>query len=142
MNVMDWIEPESEQTSDANTVVLDCVAMLSASLRLRGFDVVNEVSGVAGQLSRTAVRSVLSAALIALSDHAEAPAVLVIQAQTLPDHMEFSVTLRPAEEALTFLHASLDRPLRWHEVEALARAESVKWSRTQDGVRLMFKRAA
>ena len=142
MNVMDWIEPESEQTSDASTVVLDCVAMLSASLRLRGFEVVNEVSGVAGQLSRTAVRSVLSAALIALSDHAEAPAVLVIQAQALPDHMEFSVTLHPAEEALTFLHAPLDRPLRWHEVEALARAESVKWSRTQDGVRLMFKRAA
>lgn len=142
MNVMDWIEPGSEQTSDANTVALDCVAMLSASLRFRGFDVVNEVSGVEGQLSRTAAHSVLSAALIALSDHAEGPAVLVIQAQALPDHIEFSVTLRPAEEALIFPQSPPDRPLRWHEVEALARAEFVKWTRTQDGVRLMFKRAA
>ena len=142
MNLMDWINPESEQTSDLNTAVLECVAMLAAGLRLRGFDVINEVAGVEAQLSRSAVRSVLSAALMALSDHAQAPAVLVLQARVLSDHIEVSVTLRSAEEAWTCLHALVDRPLQWHEAEVLAQAESVTWSRTRDGVRLTFKRAA
>ena len=142
MSVMSWVEPDEEQTSDVDTAVFDCIAMLSSPLKLKGFDLVNDVAGIEGRLSVTAVRQVLSAALIALSDHLEAPAALLVEAQAMPGCIEISIFLCPTDKTPTFFGAKADRPLGWQEVEVLARAQSVQLTRTPIGTYLTFNCAA
>ncbi len=142
MSVMHWIEPEGKQTSDLDTAVLDCIAMLSSPLKLKGFDLVNGVAGIEARLSVTAVRQVLSAALIALSDHSEAPAALLVEAQAMPGCIEISIFLSPTDKTRTFFAANADRPLEWHEVEVLAMAHAVELTLTPTRAHLTFNRAA
>ena len=142
MGVMSWIEPDGKQTSDLDSAVFDCIAMLSSPLKLKGFDLVNGVAGIEARLSMTAVRQILSAALIALSDHSEAPAALLVEAQATPGCIEISIFLRPTDKAPSFFAGKPDRPLQWHEVEVLARAQAVQLSLTPIGARLTFSRAA
>lgn len=142
MGVMSWVEPDSKQTSDLDTAVLDCIAMLSSPLKLKGFDLVNGVAGIEARLSVTAVRQVLSAALIALSDHSEAPAALLVEARAMAGCIEISIFLSPTDKAATFFAARTDRPLQWREVEVLARAQFVQLTLTPTSAHLTFNRAA
>ena len=142
MSVMSWVEPDGKQTSDLDTAVFDCIAMLSSPLKLKGFDLVNGVAGIEARLSMTAVRQVLSAALIALSDHSEAPATLLVEAQATPGCIEISIFLSPTDKAPSFFVGKPDRPLQWHEVEVLAKAQSVQLSLTPTSMHLTFNRAA
>lgn len=142
MSFMSWIEPDGEQTSDVETAVFDCIAMLSLPLKLKGFNLLNDVAGIEARLSVTAVRQVLSAALIALSDHSEAPAALLVEAKATPGFIEISIFLSPADKAPRVFGAKADRPLEWREVEVLARAQSVQLTLTPIGAHLNFSRAA
>jgi len=139
---MSWIEPDGWQTSDLDAALMDCMAMLSSPLRLRGFNVVNDVAGMGARLSVTTVRQVLCAALIALTDQSEAPATLLIESQALPGVVEISIFLCPTDKATAYVGAQAERPLAWHEVEVLARAQSAQVTLTPIGARLTFHRAA
>ena len=142
MGVMSWVEPDGKQISDLDTAVFDCIAMLSSPLKLRGFDLVNGVAGIKALVSVTAVRQVLSAALIALSDHSEAPAALLVEAQSMAGCIEISIFLSPTDKAPSFFAGKPDRPLQWHEVEVLASAQSVQLTLTPTSAHLTFNRAA
>ncbi len=142
MNVMSWIEPDEQQSSDVETAVFDCIAMLSLPLKLKGFNLVNNVAGIEARLSLTAVRQVFTAALIAFTDHSEAPAALLVEAQTIPGFVKISIFLCPTDKAPTFFGVKADRPLEWSEVEVLAKAQSVQLTLTPIGAHLTFNRSA
>jgi len=142
MNVISWIEPDGEQTSDVDTAVFDCVAMLSLPLKLKGINVVNDVAGIDATVFITDVRLVLIATLIAFGDHSKAPATLLVQAQAIPGFVEISIFLCPADKAPTFFGAKSNRPLEWHEVEVLARAQSVQLALAPLSAHLTFNRVA
>ena len=141
MSVMSWIEPEAKQTSDIHTAVFDCIAMLSTPLKLKGFNLVNDVVGIEARLYVTAVRQVLSAALIALSDHSDAPAALLVEAQAMPGFIEISIFLCFTDKVPRFF-SKADRPLKWNEVQVLAKAHSVGLTLTPISAHLTFNRAA
>lgn len=141
LNLMTWIDPQSVATLTVEAGVMECMGLLSTDLRFKGFVIVNEVSGIDAELSSTALRSVLSAALMALSDLSEAPADLVIRAQVMPDRVELSIDLRPTEGRAKNVRLTEYRPLNWRDVEVLAIAESVKLTRGNGGAQLSFSRA-
>ncbi len=138
-NLMSWIEPKSAATLKVDAGVRECLGLLAVHLRLKGFVIINEVSGIDAELSSRALRSVLSAALIALSDQSEPPADLVIRAQALPDRVEFSIELRPTEARMKHVRLAASRRLSWPDVEILARAESVKLALVNGGAQLTFE---
>lgn len=139
--LMTWIAPDSAATLTVDAGIRECLGLLSTELRFKGFVIVNEVSGIDVALSSTALRSVLSAALIALSDLSADPAELVIRAQTKPERVELSIELRPTEGRTTPFRSAKCRPLSWRDVEILALAESVILTRAQGGAQLSFARA-
>lgn len=141
LNLMTWIEPQSASTLKVDAGVMECLGLLSTDFRFKGFVIVNEVSGIDAELSSTALRSVLSATLMALSDLSEAPADLVIRAQALQDSIELSIDLRPTEGRAKNVRLPAYRPLRWQDVEILAIAESVTLTRGNGGAQLSFTRA-
>ncbi|MDB5869036.1 MAG: hypothetical protein JWP96_1368 [Polaromonas sp.] len=141
INIMAWIEPKTDATMRFDAGVSECLGLLSTKLRFKGFVIVNEVPQIDVELSSRALRSVLSSALIALSDLSKLPATLVIRAIAMPDCVELSIGMQPIERKSKSAYVSNYRALKWRDVEVLAMAESVKLKLDETGAQLSFMRA-
>lgn len=141
MNMMTWIEPKTASTLKFDAGVTECLGLLGTELRFKGFVIVNQLPSIPVVLSSRALRSVLSATLLALSDLSRAPADLVIRAQALPNRVELSIDLRPGAGEAREVQVTGYRPLTWRDVEVLAIAESVKLTHGQAGAQLTFSLA-
>jgi hypothetical protein len=140
-DLMTWIEPKTEPTLKLTEGVKACLGLLTTAFRFRGFVIVNEVPDIDVTLSSRGLRSVLSAALIALSDLSKAPAVLTIKAQAMPDGVGLSIQVRPTEGKARRINTSSYRPLQWRDVETLARADCVKLTHDSTSVQMFFSSA-
>jgi len=142
VNLMAWVRPRLDSGLAFDAGVAECAKVLGVELQFRGFVVVNEVAQVDAAVSGRALRSVLSAALVFLSDQQPVPASLVMRAHALPERIELSIDLipngQPAGNAATGSYRLLD----WQDVEALAAAESVQLTRSDAGIQLSFLRLA
>ncbi|CAM3426532.1 hypothetical protein [Polaromonas hydrogenivorans] len=138
MDLMTWIEPKAASTLSFDAGVVECLGLLSTEFRFKGFVIVNEAREIDVKLSSRALRSVLSAALIALSDLSKVSATLVIQAQAMPDSVELTIDLRPTERDTKRAYVTDSRALKWRDVEILALAESVQLERGDTGAQLTF----
>lgn len=141
INMMTWIEPQPASTMKFDAGVKECLGLLSTQFRFKGFAIVNEVPEIDAGVSSRALRSVLSATLIALSDLSQAPADLVIQAQALADSVELTITLRATNRSTKNVYPAAYRLLKWRDVQTLAEAEAVKLTHDDTGVRLTFSQA-
>jgi hypothetical protein len=137
-DLMTWIEPKTEPTLKLADGVKACLGLLTTTLRFRGFVVVNEVPEIDATLSSRALRSVLSAALIALSDLSKAPAVLTIKAQAMPDGVGLSIEVRLTEGKARNVNMTSYRPLKWRDVEILALADSVKLTHDDTSAQILL----
>lgn len=138
MDLMTWIEPKTASTLKFDAGVVECLGLLSTEFRFKGFVIVNEAREIDVKLSSRALRSVLSATLIALSDLSTVSATLVIRAQAMPDRVELSIDLRPTERNTKRAYVTDSRALKWRDVEILALAESVQLKHGDTGAQLTF----
>jgi hypothetical protein len=137
-DLMTWIEPKTEPVVKLTDGVKACLGLLTTAFRFRGVAVVNEVPDIDATLSSRALRSVLSAAMIALSDISKAPAVMTIKAQAMPDGIELSVKVRSTEGKARNVNMTSYRALEWHDVEILALADSVKLTHDDTGAQILL----
>ena len=140
-DVMRWIEGKTSTSLNFGAGLKECLALLTTGLRFRGFVVVNEVSGIDADISSSALRSVLCAAMLTLSDLSKAPAELIIRGHATPERVELSLHLRPTEAGIIASRPANYRPLGWRDVEILALAESVNLTLVNGGAQLSFPRA-
>jgi hypothetical protein len=89
----------------------------------------NEVPPVPGEVRRCAVRNVLTAAMIHVTDENPPPADIVLNAEPTPAALVLALTLRPTQGDQGFSTEAGYRRLDWSDVEALAEAESVELKR-------------
>jgi hypothetical protein len=137
LNIMSWVEPKKTATVKFGAGVGECVGLLATELRFKGFDLVNEVPDIDVELSSRALRTVLSATLIALSDLAGAPAQIVLRAKALPNRVELSISLHPRQGSKN-TYVSDYRALQRRDAEILALAESVQLTLGEDSAQLVF----
>jgi len=138
VNLMSWIEPKATDSLKLDAGIAECVGLLATKLRFKGFSLVNEVSGMEAEVSARALRSVLSAALIALADQPRPPATFVLRAVPVGDAVELSIEICPTEKPSKPAYASAYRALRRRDVEMLARAESVRLAFGISSVKMVF----
>ncbi len=136
-SLMSWVAPRSPSDVAVSAGIAECVNLLSTSLRFRGFVLSNTAPEIDARVACTAIRSVLTAALLALSDGARDPADLQVSAQLEGGQVHIdlglqTVTDRPADNRPSDEY----RALTWHDVEALAAAEGVGLRRDGAAVRL------
>lgn len=133
LDLMSWLAPRQ-----ASLVVplaqgaSECLSLLATSLRFRGFVLVNQLGAVDERVSGAALRSVLPAALLALSDAATGPCDLIISAAAQAGAVALTIELRAVDRPSDNQPSDDYRPLRWQDVQALAQAESVQLSRQGD----------
>lgn len=129
LDVVTWLAPEEEMLTTASEGVRECLGLLATSLTFRGYALRNEVPPVPGEVRRSAVRNVLTAAMIHTTDENPPPADIVLNAQQTPAALVLALTLRPTQGDQGFSPESGYRRLQWRDVEALAEAESVELKR-------------
>ena len=141
-DLLSWIAPPKNATTRLDAGVLDCLSVLSTEFRFRGLVIINEVGDMPALLPSAALRSVLPAALMALSDQQSGAADLILQAHKVGHDTELSIVRLAAQRPADNLPTADYRALSWGDVAALARAESVGFSHTADGAKLRFTHAS
>ncbi len=136
VNLMSWVAPRAPGSVALGEAVTECVNLLSTSLRFRGFALAHEVPELPTQVSCTAIRSVLTAALLALSDEADEPADLLVRAEATAQQAVIELTRTPVDRPADNRLSDDYRPLTWDDVAALAAAESVTLTRSGTSVQL------
>ncbi len=129
LDVVTWLAPEEEMLTTAGEGVRECLGLLATSLAFRGYALRNEVPAVPGEVRRSAVRNVLTAAMIHATDENQPPADIVLNAEPTPAALVLTLTLRPTQGDQGFSTEAGYRRLEWCDVEALAEAESVELKR-------------
>lgn len=141
-NLIGWLAPEDGAVTMLGEGIDECMALLNADFGMRGFAIHNEAREIGVDVSRAALRNVLTASLIAATDTAPRPADLVLTSDLFQGHVAVSILVCPADRVAGFADAGVYRSLEWSDVGALAQAESVELSRQGDRVTMRYPVAA
>ncbi len=137
LDVITWMAPEPGATVPIGQAVQDCIALLRGNFSFRGVSLRADLVDLPQPVGRSAARMLLPACLLALTDTLEGPAEITIGAQASDDvaTVEFRVQRTEGEGYEQQLNY---RALQWPEVQAMARAEDVELSHTDDRATLTF----
>ena len=93
------------------------------------------------EVSRVALRHLLTAALITLTDAAPGPCEVRVKAEVVAGFAEVSVRVTPRQDAEGMPFEPGYRLLEWTDVQALAAIESVELVRGSDQIVMRMPRA-
>lgn len=142
LDVAAWIEPGEDEGIRLREGVDECVGLLAGNFNFRGFGISNEVPDVDFEVSREALRNLLSGCLITLTDAAPSQADVLVKAEVSAGFAVVTVRCDAKESDLEAMPFAVSyRPLDWADVQALAVAESVELFRTADQIVMRIPRA-
>ena len=133
-----WLAREEGATTTIDDGIDDCLALLHTDFELRGFSIENEVRAPGVLVSLNALRNVLTAALIAVTDAAPGPAALTLTADVTGKQIVLCIVVRPTDDDSGISNDGGYRALGWDDVNALAKAESVKITRQGERVEMRY----
>lgn len=142
LEVAAWIEPGEDEGIRLRDGVQECVALLAGNFNFRGFSICNDVPEVDFEVSREALRNLMSACLLTLTDAASPGADVMVNAEVSAGFAVLTVRCEARDgphEAMPY--AVSYRQLDWSDVQALALAESVELFRTADQIVMRMPRA-
>ncbi|WP_048439822.1 hypothetical protein [Caenimonas sp. SL110] len=141
LKVAAWLEPQEDEGVRLGAGVEDCIALLASNFNFRGFLVEKELTDAPFQVSTVALRNLLIASLITLTDAAGGPCVVRIRTEVVDGTAEITMQVAPRTDGYEALpYEPSYRLLDWADVEALAMAESVDLRRSPDTIVLRMPR--
>lgn len=138
LDVVGWLAPEPEATTTLHEGVREAVGLLATSLSFRGFVLRNETAALPGLLRRAAIRNLLPAALLHLTDHLASPAEVVLTATSRPSGIRVQLRTEGIAGEPGFAVESPYRKLEWDDLQALAAAEGAEIERQPHQATLFF----
>ena len=138
LDVITWMAPEPGATVPIDVVMKDTVSLLRGNFSFRGFALKNEIDEMPQPVARAAARMLLPAAMLALTDAIEGPGEIVMAARAGDDMVIVDLRVQRTEGSEGYENQLSYRAIQWHEVQALARAEDVELSHTEDRATLTF----
>ncbi len=139
MNLVTWVAPKENGVIDLHAGLEECVGMLATDLAFRGFTVTNSVAATDISMPLTTLRTVFTAALIALTDKAATPAAVVFTCVQADGNPRIRITVTPEPDATLSKEARQYRTLSWSDVQALADAENISLHHEESWVEMQFK---
>ena len=140
LKVASWIQPVEDEGIRLSKGVEECLALLASNFNFRGFLVEKEVPDSDFQVSRVALRHLLAAALITLTDAAAGPCEVRVKAEIASGFAELSVRVVPRRDVEGLPFEAGYRQLEWADVQALAHAESIELVRGSDQIVMRMPR--
>lgn len=141
LKVAAWIQPVEDEGIRLPQGVDECLALLASSFNFRGFSVAREVAETDFEVSRVALRHLLTATLIALTDAAAGPCEVRVEAEIAGGMAQITVRAAPRADVEGLPFEPGYRQLEWADVQALADAEDVELVRSPGQVVFRMPRA-
>ena len=138
MDMGTWLSPEPGILTSIEAGVRECVGLMATMLHFCGFRLINEVAALPVTVLRDAVRTVLSGALLAMTDSMTEPAALVIRATASTDEVTLSVHTSFSGQGSVDRYDDGYRLLAWDDVQALASDAQVMLDRKDQIVTMRF----
>jgi hypothetical protein len=138
LDVITWLAPEPGATMTLQDGVQECMTLLRSNFSFRGFNVRSEVESAPQAVGKSAFRMLVAGVLVALSDDTQPPADITLRASGDDDMVRLEVHVQRTEGDAGPMGDLPYRPMKWAEVEALARAEDVGLERSDTGAVLSF----
>ncbi|HYW57927.1 MAG TPA: hypothetical protein VE934_13260 [Polaromonas sp.] len=138
MNLITWVAPKENGVIPLHAGVEECVGMLATDLAFRGFSVTNSISTADISMPLTTLRTVFTAALIALTDTSRAPATVLLACEPAGDQTRIRITVTPEPNAALPEEARQYRALGLDDVQALADAENIALRYKETWVEMLF----
>lgn len=129
LDVVTWLAPEEDAVSTVADGVRECLGLLTTSLTFRGYTVRNEAASAPGEIHRSAIRNLLTAAMIHMTDENPSPADLVLTVEAGSESAVLTLTIRPTDGAAGVQAEPSYRRIDASDLDALAAAESVQVAR-------------
>ena len=141
VDLMGWLAPRENKSVKAGKGIAECLSMVATQLSFKGISIVDNTSPIDVELSQSAMRNVLTAAIIALTDVAAGPRALLMETEFADGFFSIQVSLG---ELSTSAPARVPekppyRQLEWHDLEALALREAVRLTRSENRIALLFE---
>lgn len=142
LEVSSWMQPAEDDTIGLRAGIAEIGRLLSTSLNFRGFDLRCEEGEGEFEVSRSAVRFLLAAAVLTLADTVEAPGEIAVRAEFASTQGVVAIEYTAqAEGGFQPVHQSEEEPLSWTEVQALAAESSAELVRKGHAIILRLPRA-
>jgi hypothetical protein len=142
LEVCTWLDAGDDDTVTLADGVAEVARLLTTSLNFRGFELRTEAADGAFGVSRSAVRFLLSAAVLTLADSAPGPGEITVRTESASSHGVAAVEFRLQQEpTFTQVHEQGEAPLAWPEVHALAQQHGVELLRSDAAIVLRLPRA-
>ena len=142
MDVMTWLAPSASDFISITKAIEDATKLVTTELSFKGLTVVNDTADLQAEMSRSLIRNVFMAALMALTDAAMTPTDVLIQARLDAEALVLTISLQPTPGELSNTDTgSIEPPYRkldWADVRVLAEVESVQLAHTCDKAELRF----
>lgn len=123
--LMGWIAPPEGELVAVAAGVDDCLHLLATELSFRGFAVVSATHDDPHLVSRVALRTLLPAMLMALTDNATQAGQVAVSVEPAHNSVKVALRLTPGEDDEPPQRANAYRALTWPDVQALADNEGV-----------------
>ncbi|MDB5752995.1 MAG: hypothetical protein JWP65_3416 [Ramlibacter sp.] len=138
IEVVGWLAPDETVGTTVEEAVRECASLLATSLSFRGYALRNEATPLPRQVRRSAIRSLLTGALVYTTDHLEPSSALVITAQAAAQGAIVRIAVRPSEGDKGFAAEAAYRKLEWADLDALAAADGVALEREGQGLAMQL----
>jgi hypothetical protein len=138
IDVVGWLAQDDAATTPVADAVRECTLLLATSLSFRGYALRNESTPVPGTVRRSAIRNLLTGALVHCTDHWPAPADLVLATQAQEDAALVTIASRANQADKGFPAEANYRKIEWADLEAIAAADGAAIAREGQVVQLRF----
>lgn len=144
VDLIGWLAPKDNRPVKADAGIAECLGMVVTQLSFRGFSVTDNTGRIDAQLPQSALRNVLTAALVTLTDEAATPGTLLLESEfaqgVLSLHLELEAPETPAPARAP--EKQPYRLLEWRDLHALAAQASVRVARAGNRLTLQFEATA
>lgn len=142
IKVAAWFEPGEDEGVRLSQGIDECLALLASNFNFRGFQVTRDVAESDFPVWSVALRNLLVASLVALTDSVPGPCDVRVKAEVRSNFAEISVRVTALEASPDALFVEpAYRHLEWADVQALAVAEGVELVRSADQIVMRMPRA-
>jgi len=136
-----WFQPDVDATASAADAIEECLALVRTEWQMRGIEVGTRTNAAGPRIRSWPFRELLVAFLIALGDEIPGAADVRLRLRRRGNAVLLSIRCAKANREGVEPRAPWPRPLRWNDVDALARAHGVRWARRGSGVAARFPAA-
>lgn len=131
LDVVSWLTADPHVSVSVRDAVSECLANVRSSFSFRGFVIRYEETSLEALVSQVALREVLTATLIAVTDHAKGLGEIVISVRTVSNGMAIAIQMRSSAHESS-AEQDAYRLLAWDDVQILASFHGMQFAHVSD----------